>query len=64
MELELLTTPEAAKLLRLKTQTLNKMRVEGRGPEFLKLGRKVVYKPADLSAWAESGRRKSTSDRG
>ncbi len=64
MELELLTTPEAAKLLRLKATTLNKMRVEGRGPVFRKLGRKVTYLPADLRAWIEAGRRESTSDKG
>lgn len=29
-------------------------RAEGRGPAFIKLGRRVAYKGADLNAWIES----------
>jgi hypothetical protein len=31
---------------------------------FIKLGRRVVYDPADLDAWLAAGRRRSTSDSG
>ena len=50
--------------LNLSPRTLERLRVEGRGPAFLKFGRRVMYSRADLVAWAESQRRLSTSDRG
>jgi Helix-turn-helix domain len=54
----------AAKFLGLSPKTLERFRVEGRGPCFLKLGRRVVYSRDDLVQWAEAQRRHSTSDRG
>lgn len=58
----LLNVPEAARYLRLGVSTLNKMRVNGGGPAFLKLGlRRVVYDMKDLDAWREARRRVSTS---
>lgn len=54
----------AAQRLGLSVSTLNKLRVFGGGPVFLKLGRRVVYDPADLDAWLASKRRRSTSDDG
>lgn len=59
---ELLTVEEAAKRLRLSTSTLNKWRVSGEGPAFVKLGRRVLYRAADLEAWLQDGRRHSTSE--
>lgn len=55
---------QAATFLGLSPRTLERFRVEGRGPAFLKLGRRVVYSRDDLVAWAEAQRRRSTSDRG
>jgi hypothetical protein len=56
------TNGEAAALLRLSPRTLEKYRVIGGGPPFLKLGRRVFYALADLEDLA--GRRvcESTSD--
>lgn len=54
-------TPEAAAYLRLSSSILNKWRVAGSGPAFVKLGRRVVYALADLDAWVAAGRRLSTS---
>lgn len=54
----------AAAHLGLSASTLNKLRVFGGGPVFLKLGRRVVYDPADLDTWLASKRRTSTSDDG
>lgn len=54
----------AADYTGLSTSTLNKLRVFGGGPPFLKLGRRVVYDPADLDAWMAERRRRSTSDIG
>jgi predicted DNA-binding transcriptional regulator AlpA len=48
----------------LSVSTLNKLRVFGGGPVFLKLGRRVAYDLADLDAWLASKRRRSTSDSG
>ncbi len=54
----------AARHLGLSVSTLNKLRVFGGGPVFLKLGRRVVYDLADLDHWLETKRRRSTSDDG
>lgn len=54
----------AAEFLGLSPKTLERFRVEGRGPCFLKLGRRVVYSREDLVKWAEAQRRQSTSDPG
>lgn len=60
----LLRTPEAARFLSLSHRTLEKHRIYGTGPAYLKIGGRVVYRIADLEAWAARGLRKSTSDRG
>ena len=55
-----LTVEAAADYIGLSTSTLNKLRVFGGGPVFLKLGRRVAYDVADLDAWLASRRRRST----
>ena len=58
-----LTTKEAASYLRLSKSYLDKLRVYGGGPEFIRLGqRKIVYAKSDLDAWAGSRRFRSTSE--
>jgi hypothetical protein len=57
-----LTAKEAAALLRLSEITLGRWRIEGCGPAYLKFGRRVVYDRADIVAWAESQKRRSTSE--
>lgn len=68
-----LTTAEAADFLfagartprgKALVKTLERWRVEGRGPAFVKMGRRVVYRRDDLLAWADARRRTSTSDSG
>ncbi len=59
-----LTTEEAATYLRLRPSTLERWRCVGDGPSFRKFGRRVVYLQAELEAFAELGRRASTSDPG
>lgn len=54
----------AAHHIGLSVSTLNKLRVFGGGPVFLKLGRRVAYDVADLDAWLATKRRRSTSDAG
>lgn len=57
-----LTCDEAGTFLKLSPRTLEKMRTIGGGPRFRKLGRRVMYKQADLEAWADARACESTSD--
>jgi len=57
----IMTTGEAAAILGLSASYLNKMRVTGCGPVFLKLSRAVRYTQADLDGWISSRRHSSTS---
>ena len=61
-----LTTIEAARYLRLSTHTLERMRVDGSGPRFLKAGpglrAKVLYKREDLEAWLQGFSFESTAE--
>lgn len=56
-----LTVPEAASYLGLAVSTLNKWRCVGGGPEYLKLGKAVRYRVADLDEWINSSRRSHTA---
>lgn len=49
----LLTTREAAEVLRVKESTLEQWRWQGRGPQFIKLNRSVRYRLADIEAFVE-----------
>lgn len=53
---------DAAKVLGLSTYTLQKYRVTGGGPAFMKLGRAVRYDPRDLEEWKAARRVRSTSE--
>lgn len=59
-----LTQEAAGAFLGLSPRTLERFRVQGCGPSFLKLGRRVIYSRDDLVKWAEGQRRSSTSDPG
>ena len=59
-----LDTREAATYLRLRPSTLERWRSVGGGPTFRKLGGRVVYAQSELDAFAEAGRKRSTSDPG
>jgi predicted DNA-binding transcriptional regulator AlpA len=48
----------------VSANTLRKWRWEGKGPRFVKLGRKVVYRRTDIDAFANAQLRNSTSDTG
>ncbi|CAL8981591.1 hypothetical protein RHODGE_RHODGE_02915 [Rhodoplanes serenus] len=53
-----------AELLAISTRTLERWRVEGSGPAYLKAGRRVLYRSADVEQWLDGSRRLSTSDAG
>lgn len=58
---QMLTTGRAARYTGVAESTLEKLRLTGRGPTYIKLGRSVRYSPDDLDEWMSSHRRKSTS---
>lgn len=45
----------AAKYLGLSASTLNKMRGEGRGPRYMRLGSRIVYRRQDLDQYLNAG---------
>ena len=57
----LLTTKETAALLRCSISALNKWRVRGDGPRFVRLGGRVRYRRADLTRYIADRTRASTS---
>jgi excisionase family DNA binding protein len=57
-----ITTAEAARVLGLSESTLAKMRLNGNGPIYCKLGRRVVYRSSDLEQWLQSRTTSDTSD--
>jgi predicted DNA-binding transcriptional regulator AlpA len=57
-----LSADQAADLLGLAASTLAKMRLSGDGPAFIKMGRRVAYRPDDIQHWLDTNRRLSTSE--
>jgi excisionase family DNA binding protein len=49
-----LTDVEVARRLGVSTYTVRNWRYLGRGPAYLKVGRCVRYRLADVDAWAET----------
>jgi excisionase family DNA binding protein len=60
--LALLTQGEAAELLRLSERTLERLRVTGGGPRFVKIRQLVRYRPVDVEMWLASRVVASTSE--
>ena len=64
MQRRILRTPEAAEYIGLAVSTLEKMRLVGDGPEFVRLGgRAVGYDVRQLDGWIDARSTSSTSDR-
>ena len=61
---QLLRPKVVAESLNLKPQRLARLRLEGGGPVFVKIGRSVYYDPQDVEAFLDGSRRRSTSDDG
>ncbi len=58
----LMTVQQAALYVSLSASTLNKLRVFGGGPAYLKVTRRIRYDQADLDLWLGSKRKRSTSE--
>ena len=59
---KVVTAKVAARFVGLSESTLAKLRLNGNGPVYCKLGRRVVYRPADLEQWLQSRTTRDTSD--
>jgi predicted DNA-binding transcriptional regulator AlpA len=55
-----LRVTEAAAFLSVSKSWLDKKRITGDGPAYIKAGRRVVYDLSDLDAWVASNRRHRT----
>lgn len=60
MDDEILTTQEAAELLRLTPSALAQFRYRGGGPRYSKLGRRVVYRKSECISWLDKCMRERT----
>ena len=61
-ESRLMNTKEASQYIRLAVRTLEKLRLNGGGPRYRKVGRLVFYTMDDLDDWVESHTYAMTSD--
>lgn len=61
-EILLYTQTEVADRLKISTSTLEAMRQKGNGPEYCKIGRRVLYSHSDLLKYLSSNSYKSTSE--
>jgi predicted DNA-binding transcriptional regulator AlpA len=59
----LLTQRRASEMLALSERTLERFRVSGLGPKFVRCGRSIRYRAADLETWVASRVVGSTSER-
>jgi predicted DNA-binding transcriptional regulator AlpA len=59
---KVVTAKVAARFVGLSDSTLAKPRLNGNGPVYCKLGRRVVYRLADLEQWLQSRIVRDTSD--
>jgi excisionase family DNA binding protein len=58
----LLSQRDAATLLALSERTLERLRVNGGGPRFIKVGASVRYQQEALERWVAAQERGSTSE--
>lgn len=59
---ELLTPEEAGHILKISPGTLTNWRVQGRGPRFVRTGRRIRYTRNDLAAYVAARTQQSTSE--
>ncbi len=61
-----LTSEETAELLKISRRTLERMRLTGDGPPFMKIGSgkrsRVLYKQSHITEWLENRIYRSTSE--
>jgi excisionase family DNA binding protein len=52
-----MNTPETAAYIGCKPSTLRNWKLQGKGPQYYKVGRLVRYRRADLDKWIEAQKR-------
>ena len=63
MQGDVLNTAQTSEYIGLAVSTLEKARVAGTGPRFIRMGRAVRYRRADLDGWMAERVVGSTSER-
>ncbi|MCD0280470.1 helix-turn-helix domain-containing protein [Xanthomonas melonis] len=63
-ERERMSVPDAARYMGMSKSTMDKMRHEGRGPRYLKIGGRIFYRVSDLDAYLEAAVVETTDSRG
>ena len=59
----LLTEQQAASLLNVNPRTMQKWRIQGGGPRFVRMSRRCIrYWPKDLRDWVQNRIKSSTSE--
>ena len=61
---QFMTERETAHLLRVSARTLQRWRLSGDGPPYRAFGGRRLYGRDDVMFWADTQRRRSTSDPG
>ena len=61
IEAEVVGTLGASRIVGLAPATLSTLRCRGGGPPYYKVGRRVVYRIAELRAWVDARAATSTS---
>lgn len=61
-ETRLLSDRQVAEVMGIPAKTLQGFRYKGGGPKFIKVGRSVRYRAADVEAWLEANTKTSTSE--
>ena len=56
----LLSVTELANLLAVSSSLLAKWRMSGRGPRYMKIGRRILYDVEDVARWLGTQKRSST----
>lgn len=59
---QILTAAETAEYLGVSNNQLAKMRMDGKSPEFFKVGRAVRYRWSAIQTWIDQNTAKSTDD--
>ncbi len=59
----ILDQKRVASLLGISTRTLERYRVSGTGPRYVKLGKLVRYLKTDIDAWIQQNLSAATSER-
>jgi predicted DNA-binding transcriptional regulator AlpA len=57
---ELLEIDDVSSILRVSRSLLAKWRMSGRGPRFIKVGRRILYECGEVRRWLEAQERSST----